>query len=167
MTQTITIIAAIDRAGGIGRGGDLLFHIPADLRRFKSLTLGHPIIMGRKTFESFPKGPLPGRRNIVITRNPDYNRGGIETADSLDGAIRMCDNTDELFIIGGGEIYRQAINKADCLQLTVIDATDTDADTMFPAISPLEWHEAETSESQTDPNTGLTYRFVKYLRVSR
>ncbi len=163
---TITIIAALDRDGGIGRRGDLLFHISADLRRFKSLTLGHPIIMGRKTFESFPKGPLPGRRNIVITRNLNYSHDGIEISDSLEKAIALCNDTDNIFIIGGGEIYRQAIRKADCLQLTVIDAVVSDADTCFPPISQLEWHVAETSEPQTDTDTGLTYQFIKYLRNS-
>lgn len=90
-----TIIVACTRNFAIGRGGDLLFHISDDLKRFKALTMGHPIIMGRKTFESFPKGALPGRRNIVVTRNPAYTASGVETAASLEDAIALCDPSEE------------------------------------------------------------------------
>ena len=106
----ITIIVAATRDMAIGRGGDLLYHISDDLKRFKSLTMGWPIIMGRKTFESFPKGALPGRRNIVVTRNAGYTAPGVETASSLDEALAMCKGSENVFITGGGEIYRQAKN---------------------------------------------------------
>ena len=112
----ITIIVAATRDMAIGNRGDLLYHISDDLKRFKSLTMGHPIIMGRKTFESFPKGALPGRRNIVVTRNASYNAPGIEIATSLDEAINMTAASDEAMIIGGGEIYRQAMPHASALR---------------------------------------------------
>lgn len=125
----ITIIVAATRDMAIGNRGDLLYHISDDLKRFKSLTMGHPIIMGRKTFESFPKGALPGRRNIVVTRNISYTAPGIETASSVDDAVKMCEGAERAFIIGGGEIYRQALPVADCIELTLIDAERPDADT--------------------------------------
>lgn len=131
----INIIVAADRHGAIGRNGDLLFHISEDLRRFKQLTMGHPIIMGRKTFESFPKGPLPGRRNIVITRQPDYSRPGIEVAASLEDALKAAHDADEIYIIGGGEIYRQAWPLAQRFLITEIDAEVADADTFIPKVN--------------------------------
>lgn len=164
MTTNLTIIAAVARGGAIGRHGDLLFHISDDLKRFKALTMGSPIIMGRKTFESFPKGPLPGRRNIVITRNSDYSRDGIETAASLDEAIAMCAESEKAFVIGGGEVYRQAIDRADTIELTEIDAEVADADTFFPAIDETAWHRVTESETMTDPRSGALYRFVTLKR---
>lgn len=118
----INIIAAITNDLGLGRQGQLLFHISADLRRFKALTMGHPIIMGRNTFESFPNGPLPGRRNLVITSNPDYNHPGIEVYHSLEEALSAVDCNDDCFIIGGGRVYRDAMPLADRLLLTHIEA---------------------------------------------
>ena len=125
----IAIIVAATRDMAIGNHGDLLYHISDDLKRFKALTMGCPIIMGRRTFESFPKGALPGRRNIVVTRNPDYSAPGIETAPSLDEAVSMCAGVGKVYIIGGGEIYRQAIPMADRIELTLIDALHPEADT--------------------------------------
>ncbi|MDE6317515.1 MAG: dihydrofolate reductase, partial [Muribaculaceae bacterium] len=113
----ITIIAAIGRDNAIGRNGDLAFHLRADMRHFKELTTGHTVVMGRKTFDSLPKGALPNRRNIVITRNPDFAAKGTERASSLDEAIAMAAG-EEIFIIGGGEIYRQALPLADRMELT-------------------------------------------------
>ncbi len=163
--MTVSIIVAIDREGGIGRNGDLLFHISDDLRRFRRLTTGHTIIMGRKTFESFPKGPLPDRRNIIITRNHDYHVDGAATAGSIDEALRMCAHEDKVFIIGGGEIYRQAFPLASCLEITRIDAV-AEADTFFPEINPAEWTLTAEEPAMTDPKTGVTYRFLTYLRNS-
>lgn len=132
MKPEVIVIAAVCRNGAIGRGGDLLYHLPADLRRFKSLTMGCPIIMGRKTFESFPKGPLPGRRNIVISRNPLYRPEGAEVFASPEAALAACDDAAKVFIIGGGEIYRQFLPLANRLEITEIDAEPVDADTFFP-----------------------------------
>ncbi len=162
--SVVSIIVACAAGGAIGRGGDLLYHISDDLKRFKRLTMGKPVIMGRKTFESFPNGPLPGRRNIVITRQAAYAASGIETASSLDEALSMCDGVEEVFIIGGGEIYRQAMPLADRLYLTEIDVDVPDADTFMPEIDMKKWAVTETSASMTDPRKGVTYRFVDMVR---
>lgn len=162
--MTISIIAAVAAHGAIGRRGDLLYHISADLKRFKALTMGCPVIMGRKTFESFPKGPLPGRRNIIVTRNRGYFREGAETASSLEDAISRCQDAEKVFIIGGGEIYRRAIEIADILEITEIIAEVADADTFFPTVNPAEWETAETSEKMTDPRSGVEYRFLTLKR---
>lgn len=126
------IIAAIDRNRAIGLGGDMVYHLSADLKRFKALTLGYPVVMGRRTFESLPKGALPGRRNIVITRNAAYSAPNIETASSLESALALCSDAEKTFIIGGGEIYSQALPLADVLDLTEIDDAAPEADTFFP-----------------------------------
>lgn len=156
----ITIIVAATRDMAIGRGGDLLYHISDDLKRFKSLTMGWPIIMGRKTFESFPKGALPGRRNIVVTRNAGYTAPGVETASSLDEALAMCEGTENVFIIGGGEIYRQALPLADRLELTLIDAECHDADTRFPSVELASLGAASPVFDRTDPRSGVRYCFL-------
>lgn len=156
----VSIIVATAQGGAIGRKGDLLFHISADLRRFKEITMGHPIIMGRKTFESFPKGPLPGRQNIVITRQGDYTRDSITVVGSFSDALSAASDVDEVFVIGGGEIYREAINQASTLYLTEIDAEVEDADTFFPEINRDVWHETEVGEWIVDERTGVRYRFV-------
>lgn len=156
----IAIIVAATRDMAIGNHGDLLYHISDDLKRFKALTMGCPIIMGRRTFESFPKGALPGRRNIVVTRNPDYSAPGIETAPSLDEAVAMCADVGEVYIIGGGEIYRQAIPMADRIELTLIDALHPEADTRLEGID-LESLGVDASEfDHTDPKTGVKYSFL-------
>lgn len=131
----IAIIVAVDRNWAIGNRGDQLFYIREDLRHFKELTLGHPIIMGRKTFEALPRGPLPGRRNIVITRQPDYRPEGAEVAASLEDAIALCAAEGEAFIIGGAQVYCQALPLATDLYLTQIDAAAPEADTHFPALN--------------------------------
>lgn len=162
----ITIIAAITAdKGAIGRGGDLIYHISADLKHFKALTTGHVVVMGRRTFESLPKGALPDRRNIVVTRNPQLNPAGAETAGSLEEALAMCEG-EEVFVIGGGEIYRQALCLADRLCLTMVDEpTPADADTFFPAIDPAEWQISEMDEPAVDGRSGLRYRFTELKRV--
>lgn len=163
----ITIIVAITKDYAIGDKGNLLFHISEDLKRFKSLTMGHPIIMGRKTFESFPKGALPGRRNIVVTRNTSYNADGIETASSLEDAIALCGQDEQIFIIGGGEIYRQALPIADTLELTVIDTEKPEADTRFPVLNPSEWDIPHFSFENEDPKTGIKYTFCNVKRYKK
>ena len=131
----VTIIAAITSdKGAIGRKGDLIYHVSADLKHFKALTTGHTVVMGRRTFDSLPKGALPNRRNIVVTRNAELKPIGAETAGSLEEALAMCEG-QEVFVIGGGEIYRQALGLADRLNLTMVDEpTPVDADTFFPAM---------------------------------
>ncbi|MCM1076819.1 MAG: dihydrofolate reductase [Bacteroides sp.] len=165
MSTPVTIIVACTRDFAIGRDGDLLYHISDDLKRFKTLTMGHPIIMGRKTFESFPKGALPGRRNIVVTRNPSYAAPGIEIAGSLDEAIRMCSESSECFVIGGGQIYSEALPIASKIELTLIDAETPDADTHFPALKSSEWSFPGSIEFQRkDPKSGVNYTFLTLER---
>lgn len=155
----INIIVAIAPDNAIGRKGDLLFHISADLRHFKELTMGHPIIMGRKTFESLPKGALPGRRNIVISRNSNYGAPGAETVGSLDEAVKLCGTNTKIFIIGGAQIYGEALGKADRLCLTRLDRTRDDADCFFPEIDPAQWLCIESSQWTEDEKSGVKYKF--------
>src|SRR5438067_9831623 len=120
MTQHITLVVAMDANRGIGIDNKLPWHLPEDLAHFKRVTLGHPIIMGRKTWDSIGR-PLPGRRNIVITRNPQWHADGTERASSLTSALDLARNESKVFVIGGGEIYAQALPLADELVLTEID----------------------------------------------
>lgn len=158
--MTLNLIAAVTRDLAIGLDGNLLYPISDDLRRFKELTMGHPIIMGRKTFESFPKGPLPGRRNIVVTRDPGYAACGVEVCHSLAEALSLVDKAEVAFVIGGGQLYSEAIDHADHLLLTVIEVDRPDADTFFPDIIPGYWEKTDETEPMTDPRSGLSYRFV-------
>lgn len=165
MSQNINIIAIVATNGAIGRGGDQPFHIREDFMRFKELTMGHPVIMGRKTFEALPKGALPGRRNIVVTSQSDWHGDDVETAPSLEGAIVLAfEHDDEAFVIGGGEIYMQAIEMADRLYLTEVNAAVDDADTFFPAFDLSEWDQTEAGEYTVDPRSGAPYRFLTFTR---
>ena len=119
--KTIKAIVAVDENGAIGRQGDLLCHLPADMRHFKEMTMGHSIVMGRKTFESFPRRPLPGRQNLVITRSAGWQYPGVTVAHSLEQAIALAE-TDTVFIIGGAQIYEQALPVVDVLHITLIHA---------------------------------------------
>lgn len=160
--MTISIIAIVARDGAIGRGGDQPFHIREDFQRFKELTLGKPIVMGRRTFEALPKGALPGRRNIVVTRSAEWSALGVETACSIDDAIRLAGDAEEVMIIGGGEVYRQAIPLATRLYITDVDAVVEDADTFFPVVETGKWHLAEASDYRIDPRSGERFRFLVY-----
>lgn len=162
--MTLGIIAAVGSDRAIGRNGDLVFFIKDDLRRFKQLTMGYPIIMGRKTFESLPKGALPGRRNIVVTRNPAFEAKGTEIAKSVEEAVAMAAGSEKAFIIGGASVYEQALPLAHELLLTLVDAPCSDADTFFPAWEGGDWVEADPGEPATDPSTGLSYRFARFIR---
>ncbi len=160
----VNIIVAVAPDMAIGRGGDLLFHVSDDLKRFKELTMGHPIIMGRKTFESLPKGALPGRRNIVISRNKDFKAEGAETVGSIDEAITLCTGAEKVFIIGGAQIYAAALPVADRMMLTRFDRSANDADCFFPEIDETEWLVTEKSEPATDPKSGVNYHFETLVR---
>ena len=157
---SLTLIAAVARCGAIGKNNQLLVHLPGDLPRFKRLTMGHPIVMGRKTWDSIGR-PLPGRRNIVITRNPQWSAAGAEPAPSLTAALALAGDVDRVCVIGGAEIYALVLPQADELLLTEIDA-DFDADAFFP-----DWPRADydivSSESHTT-SEGLVYRYVDYRR---
>jgi dihydrofolate reductase len=156
----IILIAAVARNGTIGRGNALLVRLPEDLKRFKRLTLGHPVIMGRKTYESIGR-PLPGRRNIVITRNAAWQADGIETAHSLAEALARTAEAPQVFVIGGGEIYAQALPRADVLELTELDR-EFEGDTFFPAW-PRERFDEIARETHQAPE-GWAYHFVTYQR---
>ena len=164
----VSVIAAVADNNAIGRRGDLAFHISADLKHFKELTMGRPVIMGRKTFESLPSGALPGRLNIVITRNPAWSAPDTVRASSLDDALGIAaeQNPEEVFIIGGGQIYSRALPLADVLHITRIFAAAEGADTFFP---PYEdsWRPAALSEIFTDPKTGLSYQFQTFLNLRK
>ena len=161
----LTLIAAVARNGVIGKDNCLPWHLPADLKHFKELTTGHTVIMGRKTWESLPAKfrPLPGRRNIVVTRNGDFHAEGATVSTSRADAIAAA-NSDEAFVIGGAELYAAALPLADRLQLTEIDAA-YEGDTWFPAIDKSVWRES-AREAHRD-EAGLGYAFVTYLKSSR
>jgi dihydrofolate reductase len=145
----VSLIAAMARNRVIGRGNGLPWHLPADLRRFRDLTLGHTIVMGRKTYESIG-APLPGRRIIVITRQERYAPPGCLVAHSLEEALASADGEDELFICGGGELYAEALPLAERLYLTVVEL-EVEGDTFFPEIPAGEFVEAGREELAGDP----------------
>jgi dihydrofolate reductase len=160
---TIALIAAVARNRAIGKNNALLVRLPEDLPRFKRLTLGCPIIMGRKTWESIGR-PLPGRRNVVITRNAQWHAAGAESAPSLDAALALVQGAPRVFVIGGAAIYAQALPLADELHLTEIHA-DFEADVYFPA-----WQRSEFDEVAREPHgdaAGLKFDFVTYQRKRR
>ena len=165
----LTIIVAItSRRGAIGRRGDLLYHISDDLRRFKELTTGHTVIMGRHTFDSLPKGALPNRRNIVITGNPAWSAPRVETAHSTEEALALAGSDDETFIMGGGRVYADTLPVADRLAITLIEGPEPDdADTFFPPIDPEMWEITDMSEKRTDPRSGAVYSFLTFSRRAK
>lgn len=159
--MTISIIAAVSRNRGIGKDNKLLYWLPNDLKRFKALTTGHTIIMGRNTFESLPKGALPNRRNVVLSRCHDSFEGCDRYA-SLDEALASCRDDEEVFVIGGASVYAQAIKYAHRLYLTEVDDTKEDADCFFPDYS--DWREAKREDHDTDERHAYKYSFVDYVK---
>jgi dihydrofolate reductase len=159
----ITIIVATDRNNGIGYRNGLLAHLPGDLQRFKTITMGHCLIMGKKTWESLPVRPLPGRKNIVLTDNELDCFDCAETARSIDEALALCEPGKEIFIIGGGTVYRQFMPIADRLMVTHIHG-EFPADTFFPEIDPDLWHVSEREDYLSgDPSTN-SFTYITYLR---
>lgn len=157
-----SIIVATSKNNVIGRDGGIPWHLSADLKRFKSLTTGHPIVMGRRTFESIGR-PLPGRRNIVITRST----GAIDGCDIVKSVEDLLnDKTLEgnVFIIGGGEIYKQFLPYAKKVYLTEVDSEITDGDTFFPELNPMEWIEVGRESHEADEKNDFNYSFVDYER---
>lgn len=161
--QNISMIVAVAENMAIGRGGDLIWHISADLKRFKALTMGHTIIMGRKTWDSLPKGALPGRRNVVVTRDTTFKADGADVYHSLEEAVVSCSKESEAFIIGGAQIYRQALDVASKLYLTKVFATYEDADAFFPEIVEHNWKVVREEAIETTAD-GLRYQFVDLCR---
>jgi dihydrofolate reductase len=160
-TMTLSLIAAVARNGAIGKDNTLLWRLPEDLKFFKRTTLGCPVLMGRKTFESIGR-PLPGRRNIVITRNTTWRHDGVEVAHSLDDALARVATEVRVFVIGGGELYAQALPRADELILTEVDA-DFEGDTFFPPWERTAF--AEQSRETHQSEAGWAYHFVVYRRA--
>ncbi len=159
--MTLALIAIVARNGAIGRGNALLWHLREDLQHFKRTTLGSPVVMGRRTWDSIGR-PLPGRRNIVVTRNPGWAAPGTEAAPSLDAALAMLADAPKVFVIGGGELYAQALPRADELVITEVDADVADADTFFPDW-PREAFESEVGAWQQAAD-GPRLRIVTHRR---
>ena len=157
----LTIIVAAAENDAIGKGNKLIWHLSDDLKRFKSLTNGHHIIMGRKTFESFPK-PLPNRTHVVITRQADYKApDGVILVNSLEDAIDAARSDNQPFIIGGGQIYKQAMSIANKIELTRVHH-DFEADTYFPKIDPTVWKETANTFHKKDENHDFEFSFITY-----
>ena len=159
----ITIIAAVAKNNALGKDNQLIWHLPADLIRFKKVTLGHHVIMGRKTFESLGK-PLPNRTTIIITRNKKYTANGCIVVNSLNRAIKSVKNDENPFILGGAEIYKQAMSIADVLDLTIVHQ-EFDADVFFPEIDNTIWIETSCKDFKADDKNKYDYSFVKYQRI--
>ena len=160
MSASLTIVVATDRQGGIGINNALPWHLPEDLAFFKRMTSGRAIIMGRKTFDSIGR-PLPNRRNIVVTRNADWSHAGVETAHSLSEAIELA-GSGEVCIIGGAQIYAEALPHTQRLIVTEIDKV-FNCEAFFPRIDPNEWKEVSRESHHSDKN-GFDYAFVTYER---
>jgi dihydrofolate reductase len=161
-TARLSLIAAVASNGVIGSNNTLPWQLPEDLKRFKALTLGHPIVMGRKTHESIGR-PLPGRRNLIVSRKPDYRAEGCEVVASLVQALAACEGTtDEIFVIGGAQIYVEALPLAHRLYLTEI-RRDFPGDARFPAIDAGDWR--ETAREPQVSSGGLAFAFVTYDRI--
>lgn len=158
----ITIIAAVAENRALGKDNQLIWHLPADLKRFKQVTLGHHIIMGRKTFESLGK-PLPNRTTIIITRNKNYKQEGCIVVNSLSEAIKASKTDENPYILGGAEIYKQALEIADKLDLTFVHHT-FEADAFFPEINNTIWEETERTSFNADEKNKYDYSFVSYER---
>ena len=162
----LSVIVAADRGGAIGLRGGMLWHLPGDLRRFKAITTGKAVVMGRKTWESLPRRPLPGRLNVVITRQPGYRAEGATVVGSLREAVGVAAGSPEIFFIGGGEVYRQAMPMATRLYLTRILDRAPEADTWFPDVDPREWTLTETESVPAD-GPAPACRFENYVRTGR
>ena len=158
----LTLVVAKARNGTIGRHNALPWHLPDDLAHFKRTTMGAPIIMGRKTWESIGR-PLPGRRNIVVTRNRGYTATGADVVQSLDDALALASDAGQIFIIGGAQLYAAAMPRAHRILLTEIDA-DFDGDTFMPALDRAQWHESSRENYPPTKDHDFGYSFVVYER---
>ena len=161
----LTIIAALATNRAIGISGHLIYHISQDLRRFKALTTGHTVIMGRRTFESLPKGALPNRRNIVLTRKSSNEYSGAERFSSLQQALASCSPDEEIFVIGGESVYEEALHIADRLCLTHIKAQPKFADAFFPPFNEDEWQLLSSESHEADENNEFPFVFADYVRI--
>ena len=160
----ISIIVAIAENYAIGKKGDLMCHMPADLKHFKEVTSGHTVMMGERTFLSLPKHPLPNRRNIVLTDVRGKTFEGAETVYSIDEMVQLVNGDEEAFVIGGGMVYRQMMERADKLYITHIHHSWADADTFFPEIDPKIWKQLSAERHSADENNPYDYTFAEYGR---
>jgi dihydrofolate reductase len=163
--KNISIIVAVAENNAIGYKNQLLFHLPDDLKRFKKITSGHPVIMGRNTFLSLPNGALPNRTNIVISDIPEEEFPGCSMADSIEDALAQTNNEEETFIIGGGMIYKQFLPHASKLYITKIHHS-FEADTFFPEISPEEWTEVSKETNPVSSANPFEFSYIIYERNS-
>lgn len=162
--DNLNIIVAVAKNGAIGFNNELLYRLPNDLKRFKTLTTGHTVIMGRKTFESLPKGALPNRRNIVLSRQVGLHYENAECYSSLEDALMQCDYWEDVFIIGGAELYKQTLDMASRIYLTLIDDIPAVADSFFPEWSVADWREVLREEHPADDKHAHAYAFVDLVR---
>jgi dihydrofolate reductase len=163
VAPTVTLVVAAADDGVIGRDNAMPWHLPADLAHFKLLTWGKPIVMGRRTFEAIGK-PLPGRLNVVVTRDAGWSAPGVTVAGSLDAAFAACGAAPEVMVIGGAQVYAQALPRADRVHYTRIHAT-IDGDTRFPALADGEWREVARSERAADARNAHALSFITYERA--
>ena len=159
----ISIVVAMDTKGVIGRDNGLPWHLPADLQHFKRTTMGKPILMGRKTHESIGR-PLPGRTNIVITRDTGYRAEGCVVVNSIDAALEAAGEQEEIMVIGGAEFYRQVLPRTDTIYLTRIHEIFT-GDTFFPELNDADWREVERSDHAADEKNPHDYSFIRLDRM--
>ncbi len=159
----VAIIAVLDELNGIGKNNRLLCHLPADLKRFKQLTTGHSVLMGRETFESLPNGPLPNRQNIILTRNTNFKADSCSIVHSVKEVFEICSAKEKVFIIGGGQIYNLFIQHADIMYITKIHHI-FEADTFFPSINPNDWQIGSKIDRLADEKNKFDYSFIDYVR---
>lgn len=161
----LSLIVAISENNAIGKAGDLLCHLPNDLKHFKELTTGATVVMGKKTFFSLPRRPLPNRRNIVLTRDTAFAYDNTEVAHSIQELQTMLQTDEHVFIIGGGEVYKQFMPLVDELQITHIHHTWEDADTFFPQIDPTIWRRTSEERNNPDEKHAFAYTFATYKKI--
>ena len=163
MEKTLTLIAAMGKNRAIGMAGRMPWHLPAELQHFKKVTMGKTIVMGRKTWQAIGR-PLPGRQNIVVSRNPDFHADGVDLATSLEDAALMSES-DEVMIIGGGQLYALALPLAQRMVLTLIDI-EPEADTWFPEWDDQNWSQISESHYPADDSNPLAYRIIELSRIT-
>jgi dihydrofolate reductase len=159
----VSLVAAVAQGGVIGREGTVPWRLPEDMAYFRAVTMGQPVVMGRRTWDSLPDRfrPLPGRRNVVVTRNPAWHEEGAERTESFEEALRLLDGSPQVFVIGGGQVYEAALPVADELLLTEIDA-DVEGDTLFPFFDDRAFE--EVAREQHVSEDGISFAFVTYSR---
>jgi dihydrofolate reductase len=162
----LSLIVVTDENNGIGINGDQPAFISADLKRFKALTTGHTIVMGRKTFEALPNGALPNRRNIMLTRQDNYWVPNCEVVTSAHQLAKICSDNEKVFVIGGGEIYKLFLNEAQDIYLTLIHHSFPDIDTWFPDIAPNKWQKEKAEGPFKDEKSGLSFSYLNYATLN-